>query len=831
MINILGRFLLYFKFQVKIIVEFIYIAPGMKFFVVIRLALLLLLFLNPFKAFLSNAEIPEQGRGRISGRVYDSDTNEGLPFVNLIIEGTMTGSTTDLDGIFLFTGVEPGFVRLRVSAVGYETVISREFMVSSTRTANIDIGLKAVSVELEAVEVSVSQFERRDESPVSLRRLGIKEIEKSPGGNRDISRVIQGLPGVASTPAFRNDVIVRGGGPSENSFFLDGVEIPNINHFATQGASGGPVGIINTDFIREVEMYSGAFPASRGNALSSVFEIRQINGNTEKTNFQATLGASDLAITADGPLGENTTYMISARRSYLQFLFDVIGLPFLPTYNGFQLKTNTRISDNSTLSIIGIGAIDQFDLNLNANETPEQRFILEYLPVNEQWNYALGAVYRRFRPRGTETLVLSRNMMRNTAYKYPGNIESLPRILDYESDEIENKFRYERFLPLGNYRITIGGGGEFARYRNLTFQQVFINNNIESINYNTDLDLFKWSFFSQISRSLLNDNLTLSFGLRSDANNYSSSMSSLLDQLSPRLSASYRLRSNLFLNFNTGRYYQLPAYTTLGFRDNNGNLVNRLNNLSYIMSDHIVAGIELLPDEGSKLSVEGFYKLYGNYPFSVRDSVALGSLSADFGVVGAEEVISTGKGRAYGMELFYRNLDVLNWNMILSYTYVRSEFMNAMSEYVPSTWDNRHILNVTGLRGLPNNWEIGFKWRFSGGAPYTPYDLERSSRVDAWDVQGMCYIDYSRFNSERVPSFHQLDIRVDKQFFLERFSLMLYLDVQNVYNFEAEQRPNLVRNESLPPFTDEDGIKRYHLDELRNSFGNILPSIGIIFIL
>ncbi len=776
-------------------------------------------------------ELQDQGRGRISGRVFDSSNNQGLPFVNLIIEGTTTGSTTDLDGNFLFTGVEPGFVRLRVSTVGYETVISREFMVSSTRTANIDIGIKQTSVELEAVEVRVSQFERSTDSPVSLRRLGIKEIEKSPGGNRDISKVIQGLPGVASTPAFRNDVIVRGGGPAENSFFLDGIEIPNINHFATQGASGGPVGIINTDFLREVEMYSGAFPASRGDALSSVFEFRLNNGNTERTNLQATLGASDLALTADGPLGENTTFMVSARRSYLQFLFDIIGLPFLPTYNGFQLKTNTRINDNSTLSIIGIGAIDRFALNLSVNETPEQRLLLESLPVNEQWNYALGAVYRRFRSTGTETWVISRNMLRNMAYKHPGNDESIPRILDYESDEIENKFRYERSLPLGEYSLNLGGGGEYAKYSNSTFQQVFLNNNIESLNYNTDLELFKWSLFAQLSRSVLNERLTLSFGLRSDANSYSSSMSGLIDQLSPRLSASYKLREYLYLNFNTGRYYQLPAYTTLGFRDSGGTLVNRSNNLSYILSDHLVAGIELLPDSDSRLSLEGFYKIYDNYPFSVRDSVALGSLSADFGVVGAEEVTSTGQGRAYGAELFYRNQDISGWNLILSYTYVRSEFKDSASEYTPSTWDNRHILNFTGLRGLPNNWEAGFKWRLSGGSPYTPYDLQRSSRVDAWDVQGMGYLDYSRFNSQRVPVFHQLDIRVDKQFFLESFSLMLYVDVQNVYNFQARQRTNLVRNEDLQPFVDENGVKRYHLTELENSYGSVIPSIGIIFIL
>ncbi len=722
--------------------------------------------------------------GTIRGRVYDDNTNEGLPFVNLVIDGTNIGSTTDLDGNFSFTGVEPGFLRLRVSAVGYETRLSSEIMVNANRTANIDIGLVEKQIELEAVEVTVSQFERSDESPVSLRRLGIQEIERSPGANRDISRVIQGLPGVASTPAFRNDVIVRGGGPAENSFFMDGVEIPNINHFATQGASGGPVGILNTDFIREVEMYSSAFPASRGNAMSSVFEFRQINGNSDRLNVQATLGASDLAFTADGPITENTTFIASARRSYLQYLFRVVGLPFLPTYNGFQFKTSTRLSDNSTLNIVGVGAIDLFDLNLDLDDTPEQRYILDFLPVNEQWNYTLGAVYRRFRTNGRETWVLSRNMLRNSAYKYPDNNESFPRLLDYASDEIENKLRYERQFSLGEYRFNVGAGTEYARYRNDTFQRVFQNNQPAVIEYETSLDFFKWSLFGQATRRLFDDRLTLSMGIRSDANSYSSQMSNLLDQLSPRLSASYKLRDDFFLNFNTGRYFQLPAYTTLGFRGVDGTLVNRENRLTYISSDHIVGGIEWLPDRRSILTLEGFYKLYNNYPFSVNDSVALGSLSADFGIVGDEVVTSTAEGRAYGAEVYYRNQDLFNWNVILSYTWVRSDFTDYEGNFVPSAWDNRHLVNLTGLRRLPRNWEIGFKWRYTGGAPFTPYDKELSSRREAWDVMRMGYLDYSRFNRERLSAFHQLDVRIDKQFFLNNFSLMLYLDVQNVYNFK-----------------------------------------------
>lgn len=787
--------------------------------------LLLVFFLFELTAFAQ--------QGTIRGRVFNQDTNEPLPFTNLIIFGTTIGSTSDLDGNFLFTGINPGFVRLAVSSVGFETRITEEFMVSNSRAAFIEVGLKEIKVELETVEVRASPFQRREESPVSLRRLGIKEIERSPGSNRDISKVIQSLPGVAFTPAFRNDVIIRGGGPNENRFFLDGIEIPNINHFATQGASGGPVGMINVDFIREVEMYSGAFPASRGNALSSVFEFRQINGNRDRLNLRATIGASDLALSLDGPVTKNTSMILSARRSYLQLLFSVLGLPFLPTYNDFQFKTNTRLSEKSELNIIGIGAIDQFALNLKANETEEQRALLESLPVNEQWNYAVGATYRHFRSKGSDLLVVSRNMLRNTAFKYPDNDDSLDRSLDYISDEIENKIRFERNTALGDYRVNFGAGGEYAKFSGDISQQVFFNNQLIQIRNQTAYDLFKWSLFGQLTRSLARDRLSLSLGVRADANNYSASMSNLLEQISPRFSASYQLRENLFLSGNVGRYFQLPSYITLGFRDPEGVLVNKNNDLKYIAVDHFVSGIEWMPSRLSKITLEGFYKLYDKYPFSVRDSVALGSKAADFGVFGDEEVLSIGIGRAYGTELYYRAENVKKFNLILSYTFVRSEFQDKQGSYVPSKWDNRHILIFTALRPLPRNWEVGLKWRYSGGAPYTPFDLEYSSIRDAWDAQNAPYLDYSRFHKDRLRNFHQLDLRIDKQFFLKKWSVMAYLDIQNIYNFESQLPDNVIRqeDENGQPivFTDDNGVERYRLKTLENLTGSILPTIGLIF--
>src|SRR6056297_3282615 len=403
-------------------------------------------------------------KGIIEGRVYNAKNNTPVEFASIAIFGTSIGSISDLDGNFLFTGLEPGFVELRVSSIGFENYVSEAIQVTNSGKVYIEIPLEEANYEIDEIVVRASPFRRDKDSPLSLQRINLEEIEKAPGGNRDISKVIQSYPGVASTPAQRNDVIVRGGGPNENSFYLDGVEIPNINHFATQGASGGPVGIINVDFIREVEFYSGAFPANRGNALSSVLELQQKDGNPEKLEVQGTLGASEVALTLDGPIGDKTTFIFSARRSYLQLLFQVLELPFLPTFNDFQFKSRTRIDEKNQLTFIGLGAIDDFELNKKANDTESQRYILDYIPVNTQRNYTIGAVYKHFRENSYDTYVISRNYLKNRSYKYQDNIEvdSL-KTLDYNSTEAENKFRYENTTRTNGYKINAGVGLEYAQ--------------------------------------------------------------------------------------------------------------------------------------------------------------------------------------------------------------------------------------------------------------------------------------------------------------------------------------------------------------------------------
>ena len=791
--------------------------------------ILLLLLLMSGTHFFVTAQT-----GTVKGRVMNHKNNEPIPFTNIIIDGKPTlGTTSDLDGYFTLNNVDPGYVKLAASSVGFKKFITEDFLVTRAHPVYVDILMDELIISLEAVEVRPDVITRKEESPVSMQTLTIQEIERSPGSNRDISRVIQSLPGVASTPAFRNDIIIRGGGPSENRFYLDGIEIPYINHFSTQGASGGPTGIINTDFIRDVELYSGSFPASRGNALSSIMDLKQIDGKRDKFGGRFSIGSSDVALTLNGPITKNSSLIFSVRRSYLQLLFTALKLPFLPTYNDYQIKYKINLKNRDQLTFISIGALDNSALNTGIkNPTDYQTYLLGNLPVINQWSYAIGATYRHFREKGYGTWVVSRNMLNNEQTKYLNN-EEVPDslILSYKSREIENKVRYENVTDLGKWKIQYGAGLEYAKYTNKTYQKIFVRDTLQVLDYSSMIELFKWNIYGQVTRPFFNDKLTLSLGIRMDANNYSDRMNNLLNQFSPRFSSSWSFTKNWFLNFNVGRYYQLPAYTTLGFRNNRGTLVNDSLGLKYISADHIVLGVEFLPRQNSKISLEGFYKFYRNYPFSLLDSVAIASKGSGYGAFGDEAVTSAAKGRAYGFELYYRDADLFRFNIVASYTFVRSEFTNYAGEYIPSAWDNRHLISLQVGRKFKYHWELGLKWRFVGGAPYTPYDENKSSLVSAWDAQGKGYLNYDAFNTLRLRSFNQLDIRIDKGFYFKKWSLMVYLDVQNVFNFKAEQPDILVNTQpdgSVVRYIDDQGKERYVLRDISNSSGTILPAVGIM---
>ena len=471
-------------------------------------------------------------------------------------------------------------------------------------------------------------------------------------------------------------------------------------------------------------------------------------------------------------------------------------------------------------------------LNTGMEDMSEKnQYILSYLPVVKQKTYTLGAVYKHYAGKNLYSVIISRSQTNNKNIKYKDNDESKEEnlSLNYRSDEIENKFRTENTFRLPFIQLNVGGNIEYAQYTNDTYQKQFTSIP-RTIVYQTDLGIWKWGIYATAIYESYNERFTASLGVRADANNYSSDMNNLLDQLSPRLSLSYRLSDPLYINANIGRYYELPPYTTLGFKDNEGNYVNRTNHLSYIRSDQAGLGLEYRPTSYLKFTAEGFYKHYDRYPMSILDSIPLASKGTDYGVLGNEAVSSTATGRAYGLEIMGRWYNYKGLTFIASYTLVRSEFKDGrnMDTYLPSAWDNKHLFTFSGTYSLPKNWDVGAKFRVVGGAPYTPYDVEKSSYVEAWDANNGLYYDYSRFNSERLKPFTQLDIRIDKTFYFKKIMLGAYIDIQNILNSKYKEQDVYIKtgkiiNPEAPIYE-----QRYELRPIERLTGTLLPSIGVM---
>nr|WP_294941778.1 carboxypeptidase-like regulatory domain-containing protein [uncultured Mucilaginibacter sp.] len=765
--------------------------------------------------------------GTIRGKITAVLSNDPLTGVNIVITGTDKGTTTDSAGNYTLTGLRPGYYTLQFSLVGYRQKTLFDIQVTNAKIAVADLSMEDDAQTLNEVRVAAPRFFKTLESPVSLRTIGSTEIKRNPGGNRDISKVIQSLPGVSSPVSFRNDIIIRGGAPNENRFYIDGIEIPNINHFATQGSSGGPVGLINVDFINEVDFYSGAFPANRGNALSSVFEFKQKDGPTDRTNATLTIGSSDFAATLAGPLSKKTTFISSYRYSYLQGLFKLIGLPFLPSYQDFQFKVKTKFNAKNELTILGLGALDRFKLNLDAKNTELNQYTLANIPVNSQNNYTIGATYKNYRSNGYSLFVLSRDYLDNRAKKFQDNNEAGTKTLDYNSKEIENKFRFENVSRANNYRISFGAGAETAQYTTNTFNLLPFNSNI----YTSEINFFKYSLFGQLSRAYFEDKLNLSAGIRADVNTYSSKMNNLAKTLSPRFSASYNISEKLSINFNTGIYYQLPAYTVLGYRDSSGVLAN--GGVKYISNKQLVLGLEYNTLKNTRFTIEGFYKHYKDYPVErvLGDSIPLANLGADFGVVGNQQVVGYTKGRSYGVEFFAQQRLNKGFYGIFALTLFRSEFQDKKGQYVQSSWNNRYILSMTGGKVFKRNWEVGAKLRLTGGGPYTPYNISTSTLKSNYAIFPQGIPDWTQLNSRQLNTFYQVDVRVDKKYPFKKFTLNVYLDIQNLTYNQYQLQPYLVPDrDAAGNLQDAPGDpSRFRSKLLDNKGGNVLPTIGVIF--
>lgn len=802
---------------------------------------LLIFFLTYFSVFSQNT-------GKIIGNVQNQHTHEKLADVQIFTYHSDHFTESDISGNFILE-LPVGDYTLSAHLPGYEEQVFFQVKVSSGNDTTLNIYLTPSGEVLDEVLVSTEgrQSARATDmiTPLSVQKMTLQEIRSNPGGNFDVSKVVQSLPGVGLSNGIgeRNDIIIRGGAPNENVYYLDGVEIPVLNHFQTQGSSGGAQGILNLSFIDELKLTTSAFDAKYNDALSSTFVIKQRDGNANRLSGNIRVSMIESALTFEGPLSSKTTFLASARKSYTALLFKMIDLPIRPEYSDFQYKITHQIDDKTTLSAIGIGAIDHFRFAETKDDTPENIYILRANPYINQWTYTAGFTLNRRIQNGYLNFILSRNMFHTNIDKFEDEhkIEE-QRTLLVNSDEAENKFRFDISQFLNGWRLTAGASAEYAGYKGNVFKRIRNavyddSGNIlipaQNIEFDSKINFWKYGFFAQAAKRFFHNRFLISAGIRNDMNTFTDSGNDLGKTLSPRISVSYSLNPQWNINASSGIYYKIPVYTALGFRDAGGDFINE--DMDYTKSTHFVLGTEYLPINSLRFTLEGFYKRYSDYPVSERTGVSLANQGTEFGSVGSERILTTGKGETYGIEIFAQKKMTKNLFYTLSYSFVVSKFSGTDKKLIRSSWDNRHLFSGMAGYKLPKNWEIGMKYRFACGNPYTPFDMTASQQNYLLLGQGIP--DVTALNELKLANYSQLDLRVDKIYYFQKTSLNFYLDMQNVLMHKNESNPSYTfkRNEDNTEFLTTDGLPLQQDGNngipliLKNKTGRLIPSLGVIF--
>jgi len=752
------------------------------------------LFVALLYIYFINTTFAQNNNISIYGRVLDSQTQIPIPFANVLVIGTNLGGATNSDGYFQIDLVPFNTYQLRASVIGYNPVTKTDVVVQPGKPAEINFELTEQTIQLESVTITSDYFIRNPLEVTSVKNFSYEEIRRSPGGFEDVIRALSILPGVAQADAGRNDLIVRGGAPSENLYLIDGIEVSNINHFGGQGVSGGPLSYVNLDFVRETSFSTGGFSSLYGDKLSSVLSIKLRDGREDRIGGKATISASQFGLNLEGPVTENSNFIFSARRSYLDFIFKAADFAFVPEYYDVLLKADINPHAKDAFSFLFISAFDNVKF---FNNTDEQRFDNSRILGSDQIQYVAGISYRHLLEKGFFNIGLSRNYIE---YNSRQSDSLLNPIFLNESLEEENTIRAELVYKLSDKsEINIGGTAKIieANYDILfpTFVTTF-GDSLPVSNIKTENTYTKFGVYINYNRILFNK-LNLNLGLRGDAFTALNNKFSL----SPRFSLSYKLTDLTNLNFSTGIYHQSPSYIWLEAFESN-------KDLQMIKVNQFVLGFDHRISVDALLKVEGFYKDYSNYPASViRPYLVLSNTGAgfegsegNFASFGLEPLIDAGFGKARGIEFsVQKKLSDVPYYGLLSLTYSKADYTSLDEIERPGSYDQNWLFNLSGGYKINESWEVSTRFRFASGSPFTPFNSDGTQSI-------------TEYNTRRLKSTHSLDIRVDKRWYFSGWTLITYLDVQNIYN---RQNSTSIRWDARDQRADE-----------TSSIG-ILPSIGI----
>lgn len=754
-----------------------------------------------------------QSTGTIKGRVIDATVKEPLIGANVVVVGTNIGASTDQNGEFIITNLPPGSYQLEISYIGYITLNKSDVVVSANKPVYLSIQLKPNALQGEEITVTAGYFVEEQEIEPSLITLSREEIRRFPGGFEDVVRTVATLPGVAiNNGGGRNDLLVRGGGPAENLYVVNNIEIPNINHFGTQGTSSGSLSFINLDLVENVEFSAGGFNAEFGDKLSSVLSLSLSKGRDDRFGGKGLISATQFGAIVEGPIVNMGSFIFSARRSYLDFIFKAAGLPFTPVYTDFNFVGKFDLSPRNKFTFLSLLALDDID---RFNDSEKKRVKNASVMGNKQTQWINGLNYQHIMDGSFLDITFQANQF---AYTFNQTDENLIPYFSSKSTETELGLKViltKKIKKSSTFKI--GAGVKIPILDNKTaFADTIYDQNGNKVPYsalglpqniNIDQTTNKSFAFARLDLSL-GGSLSSAIGIRFDRYDF------IQDKMyiSPRIGLKYGLTPKINLKLNYGIYYQSPSYVWV-YNPENKRLKALKNNMT-------ILGMDYLLRKDVFIKLEGYYKQYSQLPsgaipgvndylVQTNTGLAFGGRDDNFKSFGFYPLASVGKGKAYGIEIqMQKKYSEIPFYGQISISLGKAEVTAANGKTYPAQFDQRFIFNITGGYKIGNTWEFGGKFRYFTGAPFTPVYIPEQNPVNPGLIQNLP----DEYLTDRLPAGHHLDLRVDRYFYYQKSRITLYLDVQNVYNNKIP----------IIPFYDF-----WDKKIIRSNSIALLPSIGI----
>jgi len=757
----------------------------------------------------------QDGVQNIKGTVVDQELE--LPLIGAFVElGNMqgVGATTDLDGNFIITGVPVGRHELVVSYIGYDTKVIPNVVLSSGKEFYLDILLQEQAFKMEEVTITAEtqkDVTTNELTSISGRNFSLEEVTRFSGGRNDVSRLVSNYAGVSTANDSRNDIVIRGNSPTGVLWRLEGVAIPNPNHFSTLGTTGGPVSALNTNLLKNSDFLSSAFPSEYGNALSGVFDIGFRSGNKDKYEGTLQLGAfSGLEAMFEGPLNtkKSASFVVAYRHSFVELANSMgidIGTNATPAYRDLSFKLDFAKSKLGKFSLFGIAATS--DISFLANEVDATDIFAE--PDSDAFAESylgIGGL--------KHTIMLNNHTYVRTVLS--GNVASNNFTVNrYLDSSLQEEYEYSNFddeiqkQVLRTYINSKPNAKETFRF-GVNIERQLINSEVYDRRGNADLngdglsdselvrsindDIYTYELFFH-NKYILSYKTTLNIGLHGQ-------VLSLSEQgyLEPRLGLNYQLTQKHKLSLGYGLHSQtapLPFMLMSQFNDEGQpELINK--NLDFSKTQHIVLGWDWKLGTDWRSKVELYHQRLFNVPVEeTASSFSVLNYGADFGFPTVDKLVNEGSGTNYGIEFTLEKFFSKGYYTLFTGSIYDSKYKGSDGIERNTAFNNQFVFNVLAGKefklGTNKALTVDFKFTNAGGRYYTPVDLEQSRIYQTEMLQ-----DDIAF-SEQYDPYMRLDLKIGCSINSKKrkFSQQFYLDFQNLTNRENvfANRYNRVTNE------------------------------------